>query len=164
MLNFKTLQKYSKPSSVAIFSIVVLIAALFRLYNINLNGLWIDESTLLFVSGAASFSEISHYLLETQNTDRLLPLYFYALYFWKSIFGNDDWILRSLSAFCGILSIFVIARIAWIHFPRWHGVSSVFFASLSAYGIYYSQEGRPYALGILLICILLLVFLNDLRS
>lgn len=118
---------------------IVIFALFLRLFQIDLQPLWVDEAFSFFV---ATSDEWPQDLLRENNP----PLYFLLLRSWILLTNQSEYSLRLLSALLG--SAFIIATI-WagcVIFNHATGLYSGFFAAIAPMHIYYSQEARSYVL------------------
>lgn len=156
------------PWQWAALAIIVVIAALLRLDQIDRISLSVDE--LGSMETAAGRGQI-HLVLPrgilltpppivtslngappiwkvplTMGADVHPPLYFVLLRLWQDVFGGGDASSRALSAFAGVVGVILIFDLG-----RWLGdVSTGLWAgllmALAEPQIIYSQDARPYAL------------------
>ncbi len=111
-----------------------------RQYIVN-RSLWVDEAMLAFNIVNRTFGELTMPLDFNQGA----PIGF--LFIEKSIIlilGNHDYILRLFPIFSGILSVYLIYRIASEQFGRF-GMFAVLLFSISVSIIYYSSELKQYS-------------------
>jgi mannosyltransferase len=130
----------SNPSRLVLLAVLVL-AAFLRFYRLDAQSFWNDEgnsariaerSVILIVEGAAG--------------DIHPPGYYLLLHFWRAVFGQSEFALRSLSGVAGLALVgctYLLGR--WL-FDEVTGLIGAFLAALSPFGIYYAQEARMYAL------------------
>jgi hypothetical protein len=71
-------------------------------------------------------------------------LYYYALHFWRGVFGSTEFALRSLSAVLGVLLVGLTYLIGRKAFNIGVGLLAAFVAAINPFQIYYSQEARMY--------------------
>jgi 4-amino-4-deoxy-L-arabinose transferase-like glycosyltransferase len=122
--------------------LVILLAFGLRLYHLDYQSLWRDEvDALLFArQGLAQLLP----LFSTPGHNG--PLYYVMLHFWVRLVGDTEFSLRFVSLFCGVLAVPVVYLLG----RRWVGrVGSLVAALLCAtspYLVWYSQEGKMYAL------------------
>jgi len=124
-----------------------------RLYRIEAQSLWNDEGTAV----ALARRDLAAITRAAAN-DIHPPLYYYLLHYWMAVFGNSELAVRALSAWLGTLVVlltFLWARTVAGSFASPHtgnsvGLAAAFFAALSPFQIYYSQETRMYILTTLL--------------
>ena len=131
------------------FMIVVALSAavaagiFLRFYNLELQGLWVDEiHTLGPALHAYSLSDALWNYVVISPTP---PLYYYFMIFWTELFGYDEYLLRLPATISGVLVIAVY----------WFGLNKIFtkqiaatatiFMAMSWPAVYYSQEVRTYS-------------------
>ena len=141
------LNKISSPKySKLILFFILSFASYFRFYNINAESLWIDE---LFT---AYETHLDMSILESlqaswiSKVNAIPPFYFYIIQIWTRFFGLSEFILRSFSAICGVLSIYVFYLLAKQFIDKQFALIASTFLTISNFHIYYSQEARPYTL------------------
>jgi 4-amino-4-deoxy-L-arabinose transferase-like glycosyltransferase len=124
-------------------SIAVLIGVFLRFYNLDLQGLWVDEiHTLGPALHAFSLSEALWNYVVVSPTP---PLYYYFMILWTEIFGYSEYLLRIPATISGVLVIVVY----WFGlnkiFPRQVAATATILMAMSWPAIYYSQEVRTYS-------------------
>jgi mannosyltransferase len=129
-----------------ILLLLVLLAFGLRLYHLDYQSLWRDEMDAI--------------LFARQNLGQILPLfvrpghngplYYLALHGWIRLVGDSEFSVRFLSLVCGVLSVPLVYLLG----RRWIGYRASLVAALltttSPYLIWYGQEGKMYALLLLL--------------
>lgn len=135
------------------WGIVVLgIVLRLRQYLVN-RSFWADEASLAVNLANRSFSE----LLQILDYQQAAPIGF--LYIEKTlvtVFGNHDFVLRLFPLFAGILSTYLIYRIARTHLGN-VGLFAVLLFAISWGLVYYSSELKQYSSDVMVA--LLLIFL-----
>ncbi|MBU1638385.1 glycosyltransferase family 39 protein [bacterium] len=124
----------------AVFWILLLAAGL-RIYGLADESLWLDEALIN--------ERILHdykTLLTDWDSQRQGPLYPVIAKAWCDQFGNDEFNLRLTAALFGIIAVFMVYRLGKELFGKETGLWAAFFAALSPFMIYFSQEARPYTL------------------
>ena len=102
----------------------------------------------------ADIGDVVSLLLQEDNHP---PLYFVLAHLWAKLFPSlgeyvDVWVMRSLSALLGILSIPAIYFLGKISFRSQRvGQISAALMAVSPYGIFLAQEARHYTLAILFV-------------
>jgi len=132
---------------------IVLLAFAVRVYHLDFQSLWRDEmDAIRFVRDPVS-TLFSNFTRAGWNG----PLYYLLLRPWLAVAGDSEFVLRFFSLFWGVLAVpltYAVGR-------RWLAPSPATLASLfiafSPYPVWYSQEGKMYAL--LLALTLLSVYL-----
>lgn len=115
-------------------------AALVRFWALSAESLWFDESYSVWV---ARHSVGWHISLSTQRI--FPPLYYLCLHFWLAL-GESEFIVRSLSAGIGLVSVVVIYLLGRQLFDKRVGFLSALLLAVSPLHIWYSQEARMYIL------------------
>ncbi|XTZ19933.1 MAG: glycosyltransferase family 39 protein [cyanobacterium endosymbiont of Rhopalodia fuxianensis] len=114
----------------------------------------------------ANIGDVISLLLQEDNHP---PLYFVLVHLWVKLFPPlgeyvDVWVMRSLSALLGILSIPAIYFLGKIAFRSQRvGQISAALMAVSPYGIFLAQEARHYTLAILFVIISLLCFIYSIN-
>lgn len=117
--------------------IVIIIAALLRIYDLKGESYWYDEIiTLKVVSGD---------LKSILNSNRP-QLFLIIAHFWTKIFGISETATRSLSSIFGTLAIPLLYLVGKELFNKRVGLIASLLMTVSQFQIYYSQEFRYYSL------------------
>lgn len=122
--------------------LVLIVAAWIRWSGLNSQSLWADEGLTTWFS---QFSPAVQWRLLAWNDGS--PLYYVAIHYWVSLWGNSVIAFRSLSALFSTLSLIVfylIARKVWA--DRFFAALSLMVCSFSFFQIWYAKESRSYAL------------------
>src|SRR5512135_1936698 len=83
-----------------ILGAILILAALLRFFQLDAQSFWNDEGT------SARVAERSLPLITAAAIgDIHPPLYYYALHFWRQLFGPGEFALRSLSAILGVVLV-----------------------------------------------------------
>ncbi len=104
-----------------------------------------DEPFSIYIS-QFSLSSIWKFLLTGNNP----PLYELLMHFWIKLFGTSQLTVRLPSILCFALTCLILYKIGKLFFDRSIGVSAALMLCFSNVAIYISQEGRVYALFMLL--------------
>lgn len=146
-----------------ILIMVLLLALGLRFYRIEAQSLWNDEGTSVALAARDLIT-----ITRSAANDIHPPLYYYLLHFWTAAFGNSEVAVRSLSALLGMLVVlmtYALSRTALMAF-RSHQTATrsallaAFFAALSPFHVYYSQETRMYILTALLAALSMYAFMR----
>lgn len=130
-----------RKKTIIIFLFILGVGICVRFLGLGKESFWLDEFFSFWISGKGVTDIISSV---KHSTD--MPLYHLLLHFWRYIFGQTEWGIRSFSAFIGALTIvlfFLTARS--LMGDKESLIGSLIFA-LAPFHIYYSQEARAYAL------------------
>ena len=121
--------------------LILLLAAILRLYRLAGQSLWSDEGNSISLA-KASLAEIS----ARTALDIHPPLYYWLLHLWMQLFGDSEVAVRSLSVLCSLLLVAVIYRLARRLFGFRTALLAGFLAAISPFQIHYAQETRMYAM------------------
>ena len=133
-----------------VLAIILLIAAILRLYHLGQSSLWYDEVVTMRLAQTHDPTALVKLLRQIDATRALLhPL---LLQFWVSLFGISDLSGRSLSALFGILTIAITYWVGQQAFDVKSGLWAAWLSAISPLLIYYSREARMYALLVLITC------------
>lgn len=120
--------------------VAVLLLALFvRLYRLDAQSLWADEGNSAALAGRPFATIARHAALDIHP-----PLYYFCLRVWTQVFGNSELALRSLSVVCGLVLVGIVFLLGKRLYGQAGGLVAAFFAALSPFQVYYSQEARMY--------------------
>jgi len=120
---------------------ILLLAALLRFYRLDAQSLWNDEG-----NSARIAERTTDLILEGAEGDIHPPGYYLLLHYWRALFGQSEFALRSLSVAAGLASVVFTYMLGRRLFGEWAGLIAAFLGTISPLGIYYSQEARMYAL------------------
>lgn len=122
--------------------IIMIAASWLRWSGLNSQSMWADEG---FTTWFSQFSpSVQWHLLAWDNGG---PIYYIAVHYWVSCWGNSEVSFRALSALFSTLSLFVFYLIAHKVWPDRLFVSlGLMLYSLSFFQIWYAKESRCYAL------------------
>ena len=138
-----------------LLTLTLLLALSLRLYRIRAQSLWNDEGT----SVALAARDLAAITRGAAN-DIHPPLYYYALHFGIALFGTSELAVRSLSALLGTLLVLLTFALGRAVAGSRVALLASFFAALSPFQIYYSQETRMYILSALLGALSMYTFLR----
>jgi hypothetical protein len=146
--------------------IISLASATIHLCN---SSIWYDEAiTMLTTSGHAQlnwalglaqfkpFANLARIVSELYEQDVHPPLYFWTLALWRVAFGESLEVARALSALFILGTLGLLYRLAIDLRMHWASIPVVVYA-LSAVGLRYAYNARPYAMVSLLILLTLLL-------
>ncbi len=124
----------------ALLLLIVWVAFSLRLYRLDAQELWGDESVSV---GSRRLSEAQVLL---GKTDVHPPLYFFTLREAMLSFGTSLFAIRFVSAFWGVLVVPLVYRIGKRAMSGPVGALAALFAAVSALQVFYSQEARMYTM------------------
>ncbi len=127
---------------------LTLLALALRLHNLTYHSLWFDEAMSVHWarSSIPRILEVSMNLVE----DRLPPLYYLSLHYWRLFVGDGEVAVRLPSVLLGTLLIPLVYRLARDLFDPRVGSFAAALAALNPFLVWYSQEARMYAMAVLL--------------
>lgn len=129
------------------FVLVLAIGFLLRFWNLTAVSLWHDEAFSVLMVKYDLSEMISRLILDVHP-----PLYYLAYYGWQQVFGNQVFDLRFFSLVLGILTLIAIWFLVRKTFEdKMLTFWAVLVSAVNPFLILYSQEGRMYALGLLLV-------------
>lgn len=120
---------------------LTLLGALLRFYDLTHWSLWFDELWSWGV-GLGTVGEV----VQKVRSDVAPPLYYLLLNGWMRVFGDGEFSLRALSAFCGSITVPVVFLLGKELLGRRVGLVAATLACFSPYLVYYSREARMYAM------------------
>lgn len=121
--------------------VVLLLAAGLRFHELGAQSLWNDEGNSVVQAGR-SLAEIA----EHAARDIHPPGYYWLLAGWKTLTGDTEFALRSLSALASVVSVALALALGRRLYGDWAGLAAALFVALNTFSIYYAQEVRMYAL------------------
>ena len=130
----------SSPSRLYYYTIgiILIFSGIMRFYGLDTESFWLDELTSLWaINGDSWEGAMSNWL-------SMVGMGTWLMYFWKSVVGDSDFALRSISAITGIILVFIVAEFCRRHHDEKSGIISASMISISHLAILYSQEFRPY--------------------
>jgi mannosyltransferase len=129
---------------------LTLAALAVRLFNLSYHSLWFDEAMSLHWarSSLPRILEVSMNLVE----DRLPPLYYLVLHYWRLLVGDGEVAVRLPSVLMGTLLVPLVYRLAADLFEdRRVALLASALTALNPFLVWYSQEARMYAQAVLLV-------------
>ncbi|GAB4542492.1 MAG: glycosyltransferase family 39 protein [Anaerolineae bacterium] len=145
---------------------LTLLAFAIRLHNLTYHSLWFDEAMSVHWarSSVPRILEVSMNLVE----DRLPPLYYLSLHYWRLWVGDGEVAVRLPSVLLGTLLIPLIYRLAADLLAGSYGrrvaLLAAALAALNPFLVWYSQEARMYAQAVLLSSLGTWLFLRAVAS
>ncbi len=128
----------------ALVVLLLLGAAGVRLYRLDEESLWLDES---ITWNQVDLPSLGAYLSQLRTRDTtFVPAYYTLLYYFGKITNYDVTTARVLSVGFGVLTVLLVYLIARRAFGPAAGVAALVMAAFSNTHVYYAQEIRVYAL------------------
>ncbi len=157
MIDVRTYKRDENRYHVILLAAIVLISFFLRFYHLGYQSIWLDEGFSIWF---AKLSTAELFLYPEENP----PLYYIILHWWVTIFGFSEVSIRFPSLLCGVISVFMIYKVAGQLFNKEAGIFSALLLGLSKFHIEYSQEARTYSLTVLLTLISMYYFIKLLRK
>ena len=117
-------------------TVIVLLAAILRFYDLGGESYWFDEVIMLDVAKQDLWT-----ILQGSRPQ----IYVILAHFWLEVFGTSEVATRSLSALAGVISIPLMYAVGKQIFDNKVGLISAFLMAISQFQIYYSQDFRYYS-------------------
>jgi hypothetical protein len=135
---------------------IVLLGAALRLYDLGARSFWVDEAGTV-THMRLGFGDMLQAVVDREGSP---PLYFVLAWFWTQIAGTSEGGLRSFSVLAGVATI-PVAYAAGTHVADRHtGLVVALLAAVSPQLVWHAQDGRVYALLVLLAALSFLGFLR----
>ena len=148
-----------RPRETLAVAALVVAAAALRFATIDVQSFWFDESVTVHLL-RLPFGDMLSRLPDTELTP---PLYYVLAWPWGALFGTTELALRSLSALFGIATVPVAHLVGRELASRRAGLMLAALVAFNPVLVWYSQEGRPYALLVLTAALSLLFFTRAVR-
>lgn len=139
--------------------IILSLAFILRLILLN-QSLWLDEASEAMALMGQSGSSLFSYIL----ADYQPPLYHAIGYFFTHLLGYSEIVLRLPSLISGIFTVYFVIKIAELLGSKKIGMIAGLLAATNPLLIYYSQEGRTYAMTTFLVTASFYYFIKLLQS
>jgi hypothetical protein len=134
---------------------VLFLAALLRIYNLNLQGLWGDEGWSVEFSEPRNPVDVTANLIDDLHP----PLYFILLGAWREVAGSDEIAMRLLAVFAALITVALVCRIGRKLFDVQSGMMAALILALADKHVVLSQEVRHYPMAFMWMAASSLVFL-----
>ncbi|NDJ87331.1 MAG: hypothetical protein GYB66_15740 [Chloroflexi bacterium] len=140
--------------------LVLLLAALLRIYNLNAQGLWGDEGWSVEFSDPENPAEVSRRLVDDLHP----PFYFILLSGWRQVAGDSVIVMRLIAVYAALISIALMVHLGRQLFSLSAGLLGALILALADKHIVLSQEVRHYTLAFMLMALSSAVFLRWLKQ
>jgi uncharacterized membrane protein len=135
--------RWRAASEVVGLVLILAIGAMARLHDLGEDSLWLDEAFSVFVAK----QPLGRMLEIITQHDTPPPLYYMLLHVWLTIWPGDvAYSVRLLSAILGVASVFVTYLCGRELGGVRIGLIAALLMAVSPFRVWYSQEGRMYAL------------------
>ncbi len=125
----------------ASYLLIVLAAFGLRLVGLGAQSLWYDETVSVYLARQDIPSLVAHTARDIHP-----PGYYILLHLWSQLAGDSEFALAYFSLVFGVLVVPLTYAVARHLFDRRVALWSALLVSVSAYGVWYSQEVRMYTL------------------
>lgn len=138
------------------------LAFVLRVAGLDYQSLWRDEVDAIRFASRAAADMLRAFATPGENG----PLYYLLLRPWLDAAGRSEFALRFFSLVFGVLAVPLIYRLGRRLFPSlsWVPMLAALLTALSPYLVWYSQEGKMYALVVALVLISMERYLAALRQ
>jgi mannosyltransferase len=127
----------------------VLVGGVLRFWSLDGRGYWRDEIFTVDLV-RLPFTRMLHAIPRSEGTP---PAYYAAAWAWARLFGTSEAGLRSLSALVGTLTVAAVYFAAARFFDRRTAFVAGFITATSPLMVWYGQEARSYAFGLLAVAV-----------
>jgi len=136
---------FSKNTEKIAIAIILIVAALLRLWRLWDVPFMHDEFSALFRVGYESFTQL---IREGVTPDAHPAGTQILLHYWVAIFGNEEFWLKLPFAVMGIGSVWLVYQVGKKLFHETAGLISASLIATMQYFVFYSQLARPYSSGL----------------
>ena len=134
-----------KLSNLTVLVLIIVVAAVLRFFNYAEIPFTHDELSALSRLYYDNFSTLIREGVMPDGHPAGIQVF---LYYWVRFFGEDEWIVKLPFTVFGLLSVWLVYKVAAMWFNETTGLlSAAFFASIQ-YTVMYSQIARPYISGL----------------
>ncbi|MGI8749125.1 MAG: glycosyltransferase family 39 protein [Thermoleophilaceae bacterium] len=134
-----------RTREVRVLLAITALAGLLRFATLDAQSFWLDEAVTVDVLDRG-FGAMLDVIPRSESTP---PLYYVLAWLWTKAFGLGEVGLRSFSAVCGTAAVPVCWAAARELFGARAACATALLAAVSPFLVWYSQEGRAYALLVL---------------
>ena len=138
--------KTSRKLDYLLLGVILLVAAVLRLWKLGQVPFMHDEFSALFRLKFDSFHDLIRYGVSEGDSHPAGVQVF--LYYWTKLVGWNEFWVKLPFALLGIGSVFLIYVIGKQWFNRKTGLLAAAFFAVSQFTVFYSQIARPYAAGL----------------
>jgi len=143
-----------------VLSILVIVGAILRLYNLGFNSFWLDESdTRIFTQ--LPFFDYWHLI---NSAGEVHPPLFYVVEKIILPFGDNEFLYRLIPAIFGIITIPIFFFIGKLLFDDTFGLLMACLLCFSPFHIQYSQDARMYTMLLFFVSFAFFWYLKALKT
>ncbi|MCR5645071.1 MAG: glycosyltransferase family 39 protein [Bacteroidales bacterium] len=143
--------KTSRRLDYILLGVILLVAAVLRLWKLGQVPFMHDEFSALFRLKFDSFRDLIQYGIKIDGHPAGVQTF---LYYWAMVVGWDEFWLKLPFALMGIGSVFLIYVIGQQWFNRKVGLLAAAFFAVSQLTVFYSQIIRPYSPGLFFVLLM----------
>lgn len=127
--------------------LILLAAAGLRLTALDRQALWGDEACMVYLCQEPSTAIVDALAsADRPDVDVAPPLYFLLLHGWMRLLGTSLWAFRGFSVMFGVLTVLCVMGLGRRMFTPGIGLLAGALAAIHPFQVWYSQEGRMYAM------------------
>lgn len=138
-------KKYNTSDDKLIVIFILILASVLRLYNFWDLPFMHDEFSAILRSQYDNFSDLIDYGVKTDSHPAGVQIF---IYYWIKIFGLHEWSLKLPFIISGIISVFLVYKLAKMWFGTQPAIFSTLIIAILQFTIFYSQLARPYSPGL----------------
>lgn len=141
---FQNLQPaFSNNLAFSAFLAILLVGTLARVYGLNIQSLWFDETVTWYTSSHETLRDV---VFHDRGWNMYPPGHQVFLHFWTTVFGDSETALRFPSALASSAAIVLIYLLGVRLWGLGEGLIAAGFFAVLLFPIYYAQETRPYGM------------------
>lgn len=149
-----------EPKTALVLAGAVVLGGVLRFAALGARGWWRDEAVTVELL-RLPFDELLRTIPDSEGTP---PLYYVVAWGWTRVLGDSEVGLRSLSALLGTVTVLVVFLAGRELVSTRTGLVAAWLAAASPLLVWHSQDGRSYALLVLLGALSFLFFARLLRA
>lgn len=127
-----------------ILILILAVAAALRLHHLDFQSVWLDEIHVMIESNPAYPWSVGREQLVLREQQP--HLYFLIVRFFGMIFGHTIFGVRFVSVVFGVFGVWAVYLLGKEVYNKKAGYLTAAFLTVNSFHIWYSQEGRPYAM------------------
>lgn len=144
------LKKYNISDDKIIVIFIIIVASVLRLYKFWDLPFMHDEFSAIIRSQYDNFSDLIEHGVKTDSHPAGVQVF---VYYWIKILGLHEWSLKLPFIICGIISVFLVYKLAKMWFGSQPAIFSALIIAILQFTIFYSQLARPYSPGLCFVLI-----------
>ena len=145
-----------KANVLLLLALMIVLGSFLRVYKLDGESFWVDEAATVYTTKQDAVDIVKDIYTTLEHAPQYFkgggipPFYLVVANYWTRLAGLGEAKLRLLSAIFGVISVYAIFLVGKDILDEKVGLVSAFLLSINYLQINYSQEARPYSLGILL--------------